>query len=103
MKKENIRLGFYTKDDCIPTTGYVNYSNKVLVVNRDYLDIEYRIPAFQIYFCSFEGDYGYDKDTRLIGFYPADNKQGGSIHRSDIIGILKPELVEELGLSTNNP
>lgn len=99
MRLENVKLGLYTTHDCIPTTDYVNYTNKILVLKPNYLSEEYRVPALQLFYCSFEGDYPNSrKDTALLGTFPATGTSVSHIHRSDILGILKPELVDQLGL-----
>ncbi|MGL4736912.1 MAG: hypothetical protein ACRCW2_05600 [Cellulosilyticaceae bacterium] len=65
----------------------------------NYLSEEYRIPALQLFSCAFEGDYpNSHKDTTLVGSFPATGTSGGHIRRSDVLGILKPDLVTLLEL-----
>lgn len=100
MNKENIKLEFYTQNDCIESTGYVNYEYKVLVIKPDYFSADIRIPAFQIFCCIIDGSIEDSfKDNLIIGFTPASGLNNESIHRSDVLGILKPELVQVLGLA----
>lgn len=99
MKMENVKTSFYTMDDCIPCTHYINFTGKILVIKPDCLAPGSQQPAYQLFKCSFEGNYPSSrKNTRLIGTYAIDHCPENALHRSNILGILKSELVEALEL-----
>lgn len=97
MKIENVKTSFYTMEDCISCHHYVNFTSKILVIKPDYLAPSSQQPMYQLFRCSFEGHYPSSrKNTRLIGHYIVDGVSENALHRSHIIGILKPEIVAEL-------
>ena len=99
MKTENVKTSFYTAEDCVPYDHYINFTSKILVIRPDCLAPSSQQPKYQLFKCSFEGHYPSSrKNTRLIGHYLVDGVPENALHRSHIVGILKPEIVAELGI-----
>lgn len=99
----NGRIELFTSEDCIPDSHYKgDFENQFVVISDHHVKEnfmrEYQKPEFQIFYA--QGGFGcktYTSGTAVIGTFLADGEHC-RLERPYFAGILKPELVESLGL-----
>lgn len=93
-----MRTELYTINDCLPESCYEDYEGKIIVMHSEVLKEDYRKPQFQLWKAT--GGFGCDPTKigrAVFGICLADG-ESARWDRSDFIGILKDELVQELNL-----
>lgn len=85
----------FTQEDCIETGYGMSIANKVIVLKQSSLPDECRTPSEQLYFC--KGGNGSNPNPIGRSILAVSLSDGELVrwNRSDVLGILKPELLPD--------
>ena len=85
----------FTQEDCIETGYGMPIANKVIVLKQSSLPEEYRNPNEQLYFC--KGGNGSNPNPIGRSILAVSLSDGELVrwNRSDVLGILKPQLLPD--------
>ena len=84
-----------TENDVIENSNCENYENQYVVLKPEFLKLEYRDAKNQLFMA--KGGFGCDPTkmgTAVIGFFCGDG-ESSRVERFDVMGIIKPESLEE--------
>jgi hypothetical protein len=86
---------FFTQEDCTETGYGMSIANKVIVLKQSSLPMECRNPNEQLYFC--RGGNGSNSNPIGRSILAVSLADGELVrwNRSDVLGILKPELLPD--------
>lgn len=85
----------FTQEDCTETGYAMSIANKVIVLKQSSLPEEYRNPNEQLYFCKGGNGSNSNPIGRSILAVSLANGELIRWNRSDVLGILKPELLPD--------
>ena len=85
----------FTQEDCTETGYAMPIANKVIVLKQSSLPQEYRNPNEQLYFCKGGSGSNPNPIGRSILAVSLANGELVRWNRSDVLGILKPELLPD--------
>jgi hypothetical protein len=98
--KLNGRTDAFTSEDVVENSHLdANYENQVMVIGKGFFKKEYQKPEYQLFLAT--GGFGCSPHTlgsAVFGKFLVDG-EGARTSRGDFLGVLKPELVEEYGIS----
>jgi len=96
------RTQLFTAADVVPGSKHENYTNQVVVISPKHMvenwKPQYQSCNFQLFYA--DGGFGCNPESMgnaVFGTFLADGERE-RMERYHLIGILKPELVEEYGI-----
>jgi len=85
----------FTQEDCTETGYAMSIANKVIALKQSSLPEEYRNPSEQLYFCKGGNGSNPNPIGRSLLAVSLANGELVRWNRSDVLGILKPELLPD--------